>query len=87
VDKEVTALNFLLAGESVYVLLNQSLSLVWQDAPKFHGQSWSSPVIPNWYICIMSHALSTNPYAPLCFHSIAVRPNRQTPSCNQECHE
>jgi hypothetical protein len=28
VDKEVTALNFLLAGESVYVLLNQSLSLV-----------------------------------------------------------
>jgi hypothetical protein len=28
VDKEVTALNFLLAGESIYVLWNQSLSLV-----------------------------------------------------------
>jgi hypothetical protein len=28
VDKEVTALNFLLARESVYVLQNQSLSLV-----------------------------------------------------------
>jgi hypothetical protein len=28
VDKEVTALNFLLAGKSVYVLRNQSSSLV-----------------------------------------------------------
>ena len=64
VDKDVTALNFLLAGESVYVLWNQSLSLVWQDTPKFHDQSQSSPVIPNWFICIKSHAKSTNPYAP-----------------------
>jgi hypothetical protein len=87
VDKEVTALNFLLAGESVYVLWNQSLSLVWQDTPKYHCQSQSSPVIPNWFICIKSHALSTNPYAHLCVHSIAVGPNTQTPSCNQECHE
>jgi hypothetical protein len=86
VDKEVTALNFLLAGESLYALRNQSLSLVWQNAPKFHSQSWSSPLIPNWFICIKSHALSTNPYATVCVHSIALGPNTQTPSCNQQCH-